>query len=267
MNILKALFLTVLLLTIDSIVTFGIYILIEDYIPPDYLLHYFGLTLIIPRLIAYLIIFITFKINFKSNNGHDRIRMIKLNTIFYILILTIGLELFDRPFFDFRKIVDFLQNNVAEPYQQLEFSNISIIYKGISAVILAPIFEELLFRKYMFTELLKKYSTSISIVISSVFFSLIHLPSYRNLLPTFIFGVISCLIYRKTKNIYYTIILHFLANLSWLTLGIYGEQYYKWIYELEFNMIYWILFGLGIILIMFGLKKITTANKRYNSLL
>jgi len=160
------------------------------------------------------------------------------------------------------KLLIFLQNNTIEPYRQSEFLNISILYKAISAVIFAPIFEEFFFRKYMFSELLKKHSPSVSILISSILFSLIHLPSYRNLIPTFVFGVISSLIYMKTKNIFYPIILHFLSNLSWLLLGIYGEQYYTWTFKLNFNTTYWMLFGLGIILIMLGLKKLTTANIR-----
>ena len=260
MNILKALLLTVLLITFEVIIRLGISALIEEYIPTEYLIHYFKLMSLIPGIIAYLIIFKIFRIKFNWKNTQNKLRTIELNILFYILILTIGLELFDRPFFDFSKIVDFIKDIAIEPYAKSEKSNISIIYKGISALIIAPIFEELLFRKYMYTELLKKYSSNLSIVISSIFFTLIHLPSYRNLIPTFIFGIICCLIYRKTKNIFYTIILHFLANLTVLILVNYGASFYEWSFGLEYNLIYWILFGIGVILTLFGIKKITTAN-------
>jgi len=260
MNILKAFLLTALLIAIEVGISLGVYELIQNYIPTDYFIHYFGLMSLIPMIIAYLIILKVFKVNLNWKNRQIKISAIEINMISYLLIVTIGLELFDRPFFDFSKIVDYFRDVEIEPFEFYESSNISVFYRGISVLIIAPIFEELFFRKFLFTELLKKYSLKLSIIISSICFALIHLPSYRNLLPTFIFGIISCLIYRKTKNIFYTIILHFLCNLSWLFLGTYGESFYKWSFGLEYNFTYWILFGVGIILTLFGIKKITTAN-------
>jgi membrane protease YdiL (CAAX protease family) len=260
MNILKALLLIVLLLTFEVIISVGIHGLTQKNIPPEYSIHYFGLMYLIPKIIAYLIVFKIFKVNFYWKNTQNKLRTVELNILFYLLILTIGLELLGRPFLDFSKIVDFIKDVPVEPYAKSEKLNISIIYKGISALIIAPIFEELLFRKYMYTELLKKYSSNLSIVISSIFFSLIHLPNYKNLIPSFIFGIVCCLVYRKTKNISYTIILHFLTNLSVLILVNYRESLYEWSFGLENNLIYWILFGIGIILTLFGIKKITTAN-------
>jgi membrane protease YdiL (CAAX protease family) len=260
MNILKALLLIVLLLTFEVIISVGIHALTQKNIPPEYSIHYFGLMYLIPKIIAYLIVFKIFKVNFYWKNTQNKLRTVELNILFYLLILTIGLELLGRPFLDFSKIVDFIKDVPVEPYAKSEKLNISIIYKGISALIIAPIFEELLFRKYMYTELLKKYSSNLSIVISSIFFSLIHLPNYKNLIPSFIFGIVCCLVYRKTKNISYTIILHFLTNLSVLILVNYRESLYEWSFGLENNLIYWILFGIGIILTLFGIKKITTAN-------
>lgn len=147
-----------------------------------------------------------------------------------------------------------------EPYKFSESSNLTVLYRGISVLIIVPIFEELFFRKFLFGEVLKKYSLTTSIFVSSLCFSVIHLPSYRNLLPTFIFGIIACLIYKKTGNIFYTIILHFLTNLSWLLLVTYGKSYYEWSYGLNYNFIYWMSFIFGIGFIYLGLRKITVVN-------
>ncbi len=264
MNIFKAFLFTALLLALEVITSLGIYKLTESSINnldnTEYLTHYIGLTMTIPRIIAYLLIFVVFKIKLNWKNGQSKINGLEIKFIFYLLIITIGLEFFDRPFFDFSKILDSIKNLIAEPYVHTERSNVTLIYRGISALIVAPIFEELVFRKYLFTELLKKYSLKLSIIISSVCFALIHLPSYRNLIPTFIFGIICCLIYRKTKNIIYTIILHFFANLTWFLFSIYGESFFKWIYGLEYDYTYWLLFLLGIFVTILGMKKITTAN-------
>ncbi|WP_298266125.1 CPBP family intramembrane glutamic endopeptidase [uncultured Lutibacter sp.] len=265
MNILKAFLFTALLIAFQVAISLGFYEFIEpqvkNHISNENLIHYFGITSRVPLILSYTTIFLLFfRTNFEWNNGIDNLKKLNLRIIFYILILTVGLEFFDRPFFDFSNIIDYLNGIELEPFEYSESSNISLIYRGITALILAPIFEELLFRKLIFTRLLKKYSLNISIITSSICFALIHLPGYRNLLPTFIFGIISCLIYYKTKNIYYSIILHFLTNLSWMLFANYGGVFYEWIIGLKFNFIYWALFGIGTLMTYFGLKKITTAN-------
>ncbi|WP_408608259.1 CPBP family intramembrane glutamic endopeptidase [Aquimarina spinulae] len=186
---------------------------------------------------------------------------IKPEFLLYLILIAIGLEFFDRPLFDFNKIYDYFSGTELKPFEFSESSNLSVLYRGISVLIIAPIFEEFFFRKFLFREVLKKHSLTLSILVSSICFSLIHLPSYRNLLPTFIFGIIACLIYNKTNNIFYTIILHFLTNLSWLLLVSYGKSYYEWSYGLNYNFVYWLLFIFGIGLSYIGIKKITVANK------
>ena len=264
MKILKSILITVLLITFEVIILIAISELTRKHVPTEYLIHYFSLIHIVPRIITFIIVIKIFKIRFDWKNEKNKLRNIKPNIIFNLLILTLGFELFDRPFFDFNKIVDFINGIEIEPYVQHEKSFISIIYSGISVLIIAPMFEELIFRKYIYTELLKKYSSNLSIFISSILFSLMHLPSYSNLIPTFIFGIICCIIYRKTMNIFYTIILHFFANLSFLILVNYGEIFYKWSFGLEYNLIYWVMSGIGITLILLGMKKITTANTVQN---
>lgn len=270
MNILKAILLTALLMGIEVLISLGVYEFIEPTVTDDLndnsLIHYIGITSRIPTVMAYLIVFyLSYKSVFNVNKGIEKAKGIKLNFVLYLIIIAIGLELFDRPLFDFSKIYDYFSGTELNPFEFSESSNLSVLYRGISVLIIAPIFEELFFRKFLFGEVLKKHSLTISILISSICFSIIHLPSYRNLLPTFIFGIIACLIYNKTKNIFYTIILHFLVNLNWLLLVSYGKYYYEWSYGLNYNYVYWLLFILGIGLSYIGIKKITVSNKDNHS--
>jgi membrane protease YdiL (CAAX protease family) len=264
MNILKAFLLTAFLLALEAVISLGIHDLTEpklmNDISKDFLIHYFALSTTISKIIAFLIIFTTIKFKLNWKNVPKKINNLEINLVFYLIIISIGLEFFDRPFFDFTKIVGSYKNNVNVPYGQHELLKIPLIYKGISVLIVAPIFEELFFRKYMLTELLQKYSLKLSVIISSICFSLIHLPSYRNLIPSFIFGIISGIIFMKTKNILYSIILHFLVNFIWFVSLIYGESFYNWIYGLEYNFMYWSLFVFGFLLTLFGIKKITATN-------
>lgn len=266
MNIFKAFLLTALLIAIELLLYFGLYKFIEpqvkNHISSENFTHYLLIQHLLAQIISYLtMFFLFFRTNLKWNKGIDKIKTLRLRTIFFIIIVAIGLELFDRPFFDFSKIMDYLMDVEPEAFRHSERSSTILLLNGIGVIIIAPIFEELFFRKFLFTELQKKYSLNLSILISSICFAIVHLPNYGNLIPVFILGILSCIIYNRTKNILYSMILHFFSNSSWLFfIGAYGKSYHNWILGLEYNYMYWAMFGIGIFLTFFGLKKITTAN-------
>lgn len=266
MNIPKAILFTVLLYAIEVIAFLGFAVLLDpimkDRLSGDDLIHYYRIYGEVPFVLAYLVIFLLFfKSDFEWKKGVANLRGLNIRILGYVVILAIGMEFLDRPFFDFSKIVDSLKGGEVIPYSSRHFS----IYRIISMVLLGPIFEELFYRKIIFARLLEKHSLNVSILVSSICFALVHLPSYKNLLPTFIFGIISCLIYYKTRNIFYSIILHVLANLNVVLLSLYGEGFYEWIFSLKFNMLYWLVFLTGVAITLFGVKKITATevhNKR-----
>jgi membrane protease YdiL (CAAX protease family) len=260
MNILKAIILTTILILIKFLILFGINFF-TDNISIELLINVLGIGDLISTIIAYLLIFIIFwKPKFRLNKK-DEFSGYNLKIITLLFVIVIGLEFAERPFFDFEKIVSyFRQIELEKNYYEFNGFNISLIYRIIGIILLAPILEELFFRKFLLIKLLEKYDKIIAIGISSLCFSLIHFDSPRNLFPTLIFGIISGIIYLKTKRIGYSIILHLIYNTFWLLLLIYGEYYSNFIYGLEFNYAYWILFVFGVITTLFGLKKITTAN-------
>lgn len=80
-------------------------------------------------------------------------------------------------------------------------------------VILLPLSEELFFRSYIQNGLQKKYKPLISIGISSILFSLLHLPDAHNIFLAFFGGIISATFYFKFKSITPSIIFHISWNL------------------------------------------------------
>lgn len=85
-------------------------------------------------------------------------------------------------------------------------------------VFIAPIFEELIFRKALFgfVELKLEYRKSTALIISTLLFAIIHVPSLDNMVFIFYYLPLSFIIsyaYYKTDNIYLPIVLHFLNNL------------------------------------------------------
>ncbi len=80
----------------------------------------------------------------------------------------------------------------------------------ISYCFLIPFLEELVFKGLILAHLLRRYSPVIAILLSALIFGIMHAWSP---IPTFLFGILSGLIYYYTSNLTYSILLHSFANL------------------------------------------------------
>lgn len=87
---------------------------------------------------------------------------------------------------------------------------ISWIFFSISALIYAPIMEELFFRGIIFQKIAIKKSFSNGLIISAILFAAIHLRF--DIISLFLMGTISVLLYFKTKQLTTSIIYHFVYN-------------------------------------------------------
>jgi len=82
----------------------------------------------------------------------------------------------------------------------------------ISSAFIAPVFEEIFFRKYLFQKLLQRYGLTLSIIISSLLFASSHLPNIYSFITSLFIGLLSATLLFCTKNIIYSIVLHFSWN-------------------------------------------------------
>ena len=78
------------------------------------------------------------------------------------------------------------------------------------AVIIGPIFEELIFRK-IFIDRFSRYGYGISIVVTSIAFALFHCNFYQ-FFYAFFLGLILGYVYARTRNVIYPIAMHALIN-------------------------------------------------------
>ncbi len=101
--------------------------------------------------------------------------------------------------------------------------NINVFLLFISSSIIGPIFEEIIFR-YLFYNKLKEFnSVKISIVITTLFFSIIHINIIK-ICYAFILGLIVNIKYEKTNNILSPILIHIGANTISLFLDNYSSN-------------------------------------------
>ena len=101
-------------------------------------------------------------------------------------------------------------NDITNPVQQL-ISSIDIWLNFFIISIIAPIFEEIIFRKIIIDRTIK-YGVKVSILMSAIIFALFH-GNLNQFFYTFLIGGFFAYVYVKTGNIIYSIILHMAVNL------------------------------------------------------
>lgn len=147
------------------------------------------------------IIFIPLLIN--DYKKYEKQTNTKIN-YFYLIILGVILSLMYNVFayyLNFALKTSLFDNN----------SNIAVTL--LSTGILGPIIEELMFRGIIYNELKSKYSNMKSILITTIFFAIIHI-NIIQILYALIIGFILVFVYEKYNNIKAPIILHMASNIT-----------------------------------------------------
>lgn len=85
-----------------------------------------------------------------------------------------------------------------------------IVFDLFTTIIISPIAEELIFRGVFLNGIMKFYSPHFAIVVSSLFFGIMHNPG--SMISAFVFGMCMAIIYLKTNNILVPIFAHFINN-------------------------------------------------------
>ncbi|MCK5782577.1 MAG: CPBP family intramembrane metalloprotease [Flavobacteriales bacterium] len=93
----------------------------------------------------------------------------------------------------------------------------------ITIAILAPILEEILVRGLVLRGYLKNYSPKKAIILSAVFFGLIHLNPWQ-FIAGFISGLLLGYIYYKTRSLAPSILIHFINNSLTIVFAIYYPE-------------------------------------------
>ena len=102
-----------------------------------------------------------------------------------------------------------ISNNISNPIQEL-ISTSDIWLNLILISIIAPIFEEFIFRKLLIDRTIK-YGVRVSIIISATMFALYH-GNLNQFFYAFFMGGFFAYVYAKTGKIQYTIALHIIIN-------------------------------------------------------
>jgi len=162
---------------------------------------YYILSMSLPLSIAH---FLRRKINGSSSYSFYKGSLhIYLLLIISMISIQIG---FTLPLGNLLPMPDFMKDIFSK------LSQYNGIYGFITIVIAAPIIEEWIFRGIILDGLLKRYSPLKSILFSSFLFGIVHLNPWQ-FISAMIIGSFSGWIYFRTRNLGYSIFIHFINNL------------------------------------------------------
>ncbi len=103
------------------------------------------------------------------------------------------------------------ENSKTETVQK-DKSIYSFCIAVIGAAIISPIYEEILYRGVFYTFFRDRYGMWGGILISSIIFTVVHIPTYNTLPVNFLSGVVFAWLYEKTNSILSAMIVHALFN-------------------------------------------------------
>ncbi|HIA91529.1 TPA: CPBP family intramembrane metalloprotease [Candidatus Saccharibacteria bacterium] len=119
-------------------------------------------------------------------------------------------------FFILSPLVGLLPESITSQEQQIGLdktttSMLEIALSGLILLVLVPIVEEVLYRGVVFRSLTRSMTMPIAAVVSSVLFALAHFNIVVGI-DTFVLGILLCLVYSRTKNLWMAVALHSVKN-------------------------------------------------------
>lgn len=217
----------------------------------------FLITFII-NLITLILLILIYSISRNKIYYKDIFRKISLQDITYIILFGIGLSIVFN--IALSKLIEILSslipNYLSSYYSQIQIqSNIvdNSFLQLILAIIIVPIFEEILFRYIIFEHLKKNYNIVLSIIVQALIFGLAHGHSIQ-IISAFILGILLGLIYIRYKSIVASIVLHMTINsmaLIIINTGLISSSY----------IVHIISIIVAIICLIFSIYKFTRKNK------
>ena len=119
------------------------------------------------------------------------------------------------------------------------------VWAAFTAIVSAPILEELLCRGVLFEVLNRRWNVKVSILVSALFFGLLHF-SPANAIVAVVAGLIFGVLYVRTSSLYVTIIIHAVNNtLAFLLINM-GMDDMSFAEMLGGGVIYYVVYAISV---------------------
>lgn len=141
-------------------------------------------------------------------------------------------------------------------------NGVNLFAGGLVAVILAPIFEEMFFRKLLLDRLVK-YGELPAVLASGILFGVYH-GNFEQLFYALFLGIVFAYIYVKTGKIRYSIALHMLFNFNGLILASLAAEHQESMSASVYILVQLAIIIVGFILLIKHRKRVHFAPSEYD---
>ena len=166
-------------------------------------------------LVKYFVIIILLKWFSNKENEQKSKQHLNRRSFAYVALMIIAFRmLFDNSLTLWISNIP-MPDFINEAFEELAISPIILI---LSVAVVAPIYEEIIFRGILLKGMAKKINPIIALVVSALLFALVHLNIPQGI-NAFLLGLVIGFIYLKTGSIYLSIFAHFINNFLALSLS------------------------------------------------
>ncbi|WP_113928835.1 type II CAAX endopeptidase family protein [Bacillus sp. P14.5] len=103
------------------------------------------------------------------------------------------------------------ENSKTEAMQQ-NVTFFTFLLAFVSAAIISPIYEEIFYRGFIYRWLRTRVSFKGAVLLSSLIFTIVHIPTYNVMPVNFFSGIIFAVAYERTGSIWPPVLIHGLTN-------------------------------------------------------
>ncbi|UNK18024.1 CPBP family intramembrane metalloprotease [Paenibacillus sp. N3/727] len=103
------------------------------------------------------------------------------------------------------------ENSKTEAMQQ-NVTFFTVLIAFVSAAIISPLYEEIFYRGFLYRWLRTRLGMRWAILLSSLIFTVIHIPTYNAMPVNFLGGVVFAWAYERSNSIWPAVIIHGLVN-------------------------------------------------------
>lgn len=178
--------------------------------------NYSGIITILASVAALSIYGVLLYLRKLDVRNYIRIKRVTLLDIVLAFTLSTGFRLLTGAYFIWADNVPVLKESIENAQQSYNFNtmtNFCIVTIVLSVVVIAPVFEELLFRGMVQKELSDIMPEYCAIIIQGVMFGIAHGVLAQSIFAA-AYGVVLGVIYGRTKNIAVVILAHMFFNMS-----------------------------------------------------
>ena len=177
---------------------------------------------------------------------------VKRTGILGIIGIVLALRILNDPIYRIFDIIN--QLSEYDWMERVRGKSTSSLFLVINTILILPFIEEIIFRGGILGSIAANNGRSLTgVLFSSVLYALIHF-GLTSFFSAFTFGIVASVIFLRFGLIY-SILFHCLYNLLWVLINYYELYYWKAIAYLNFNIIYWLIVLISVIIISSFLKR------------